>query len=130
LEQVTEGRAEVENQYRRVVRPEGNKKAQAVIERYLEPYHATWRGMGTIPASGLKLREAFSGFDAGVRFGIQIQAGAPPRGCRCGEVLKGILKPPQCGIFGTNCTPEHPVGPCMVSSEGSCAAYYRYREAA
>ena len=129
LQQLAEGRAEVENQYKRVVRYGGNLKAQSVMQQYLEPCDAAWRGIGTIPGSGLTLKAEYRDYDAALRYELQIERGAMPSGCRCGDVLKGIIKPPQCGAFGKGCTPEHPVGPCMVSSEGSCAAYYKFREA-
>lgn len=128
LRQLAGGRAEVENLYDRVVRPEGNVKAQALMRKWLQPVDAQWRGIGTIPASGLGLRPEYARFDAALRFGLGDAPGSEPKGCLCGEVIKGKLKPPACPMFGTACTPENPVGPCMVSSEGSCAAYYKYAE--
>jgi len=127
LRQRREGRAEVEIEYSRVVRPEGNPRAQAAVERVFEACDAEWRGLGTIAGSGLRLREAFSRFDAPGRFGLPMPEPFDPPGCRCGEVLRGVTQPPECTLFAQACTPEHPVGPCMVSTEGTCAAYYKYR---
>jgi hydrogenase expression/formation protein HypD len=93
-----------------------------------EPCDTEWRGLGTIPASGVKIRSAFAAFDAGRRFEVCVEPAAEPAGCRCGEILTGRTLPAQCPLFGNKCTPEHPVGACMVSSEGTCAAYYKYRE--
>lgn len=126
LRQIAEGRAEVENEYSRVVKPDGNSKAKNSIERHLEVCDATWRGIGLIPSSGMKLRKEFGRFDAGCRFGIQILPGKPVKACKCGEVLKGRMPPKDCPLFAKACTPLNPVGPCMVSSEGSCAAAYKY----
>ena len=121
-----EGRAEVENAYPRAVHPQGNPKARAVLEQVFEPADALWRGLGRIPASGLALKPAFARFDAAARFDLHLEDIPAPRGCRCGEILKGRLNPDACPLFGTACTPASPVGPCMVSTEGSCAAWYRY----
>ena len=128
LSQATEGRAQVENGYRRAVNPEGNAKAQELIKEVFTPCDITWRGLGIIPKSGLALAEPYQELDARSRLGAQIESEAPPAGCRCGEVLAGRISPPQCGLFSTTCTPQSPVGPCMVSSEGTCAAYYKYRK--
>lgn len=127
LEQRVAGRATVDNQYDRVVRYQGNEVAQALIDRYLEPSDASWRGIGVIPASGFALRPAFSRYDAARRHGLEIKPGNPDRRCRCGDVLKGKIKPPDCPLFGRACTPASPVGPCMVSTEGSCSAFFKYR---
>jgi hydrogenase expression/formation protein HypD len=127
LAQLVRGEACVENEYRRVVQPGGNPAIQALLATYLEPADADWRGLGRVPASGLRLRPEFVGFDAAQRHGVTVGAGREPAGCRCGEVIKGMLKPPGCPLFGTRCVPEDPVGPCMVSSEGTCAAWYKYR---
>ncbi len=118
----------VVNAYSRVVKKEGNPLAVATYERVFEPDSAQWRGMGTIPKSGLVIRKAFGAFDASRRYGISIDAASSPqpKGCACGNVLKGIIKPNDCPLFSKICTPRTPVGPCMVSSEGSCAAYYTY----
>lgn len=126
LELLAEERPGLVNQYSRVVRPEGNPKAQRLIETYLEPVDAAWRGLGLIPASGLGLRARYSAFDAERRFGVEAGGGRTDPRCRCGEVLKGRVRPPECPLFATVCTPRQPVGACMVSSEGSCAAYYMY----
>ncbi len=126
LTQLDEERAELVNQYERVVRPEGNRVAQALMAEVLEPVDAHWRGIGVIPASGLGLREDYAALDARRRFGVETEGGQPQPGCRCGDVLKGKIRPPDCALFGKLCTPVKPVGPCMVSSEGSCAAWYKY----
>ncbi|RLB76153.1 MAG: hydrogenase formation protein HypD, partial [Deltaproteobacteria bacterium] len=99
---------------------------QRVIEKVFVPADAEWRGIGVIPMSGLELREEFSEYDALKKFKIELRDAPDPPGCRCGDVLKGVLLPPECPLFGKKCKPESPVGPCMVSSEGSCAAYYKY----
>jgi hydrogenase expression/formation protein HypD len=125
--QLEEGRADVENRYARSVRREGNLQAQALIRQLFRVVPRRWRGVGEIPASGLGLTEAYASFDAEARFGL---AGSRPEvvsECISGEILRGAKKPPQCPAFGTRCTPEHPLGATMVSSEGACAAYYRYR---
>lgn len=132
LAQISEGRAEVENQYSRVVRPEGNRRALAAMDAVFEPRESfEWRGLGEIDRSGMRIRDRFAAFDAERKFGIgygSVRARAPAEieGCRCGDVVKGALKPPACPLFGTVCTPQTPVGALMVSSEGSCAAYYQY----
>ncbi|NGZ06174.1 MAG: hydrogenase formation protein HypD [Magnetococcales bacterium] len=126
LQQRVAGRAFVDNQYNRVVRPGGNPQALGLMERYLEPVEVSWRGLGVIPASGFKLRSHLADYDACIRFGIDIPSGRPNPRCLCGEVLKGKIMPSECGLFGVACTPEKPLGPCMVSSEGSCAAEYRF----
>jgi len=126
LDQIADGEARIAIQYRRAVRPEGNVKALEYLHRLFEPCDAEWRGLGFIPESGLRLREEYAAFDAERRFEIN---GPPPRehpGCRCGDVLRGAATPPECPLFAKACTPEHAVGPCMVSSEGTCAAWYRY----
>ncbi|MCX5975628.1 MAG: hydrogenase formation protein HypD [Coprothermobacterota bacterium] len=121
-----QGRAEMEIAYRRAVREEGNRTAQHLMEEVFQPVEACWRGIGTVPHSGLALRQAYSAYDARIRFPLQVEPAPDPPGCACGEVLRGLLSPPQCPLFGRACTPQSPVGPCMVSSEGSCAASYRY----
>ena len=127
LRQLREGRVEVENQYKRVVPWEGNRAAlKAMAEVFqLRPYFE-WRGMGFISQSALRLRDSFAEFDAEQRFHIPGVRVTDPKAAQCGEVLKGVLKPNQCKLFGKECTPENPVGALMVSSEGSCAAYYNY----
>lgn len=126
LEQIASSRAEVEIQYTRVVKEEGNRKAMSLINQYFEPCDANWRGIGIIPGSGLKLREEANRWDFKHVFNIEIPDAQEPKGCLCGQVLRGIKIPPDCRLFGKKCTPEHPVGACMVSTEGSCAAYYKY----
>lgn len=125
--QVNEGRAEVENEFTRAVRREGNLKAQALVEQVFERRaEFEWRGLGTIPASALQLRAPLADFDAEQRFGIAYRRVPDNKACACGEILRGLKRPQECRIFGTVCTPENPVGSCMVSSEGACAAQYSY----
>jgi len=119
------GRAEVVNHYSRVVSAEGNRVAQELIGRFFESGDAVWRGLGTIPGSGLTLRAQWAHRDA-ARIPVTLAAPREPAGCRCGEVLRGRIDPPACPLFGRTCTPDEPVGACMVSSEGSCAAWYRH----
>ncbi|MBF0142096.1 MAG: hydrogenase formation protein HypD [Magnetococcales bacterium] len=126
LQQYLSGKARVDNQYARVVKPGGNRQALALMDRYLLPGDASWRGLGTIPASALNLRPEFSRFDAGNRHGLILQPGRLNPGCLCGEILKGKLAPEECPLFGGACHPDRPLGPCMVSSEGNCAAAFRY----
>lgn len=126
VEQKTAGKAEVINQYRRAVTWDGNVAARRLLDEIFEPVDSTWRGLGLIPLSGLNLRDAWRDFDAGRRFSMpQIQVKEHP-GCRCGEVLRGVMIPPECGLFRRACNPQNPLGPCMVSGEGTCGAYYRY----
>lgn len=126
LRQLTQGRAEVENVYGVAVTPDGNPSAQRILEQVFEPADAVWRAMGTIPLSGLELRAAWSDFDARRRFGVIFGKDYDPPGCRCGEVIQGKTQPIECPLFARTCTPATPVGPCMVSSEGTCAAWYKY----
>jgi hydrogenase expression/formation protein HypD len=126
VQQIAQKRAAVEIQYRTVVREEGNPRAVALLEKYFEPAEAYWRGIGAIPGSGLKLREQYAAFDAYKKFKPPLSDGAEPELCSCGDILRGVKIPIECALFGTGCTPESPVGPCMVSTEGSCAAYYKY----
>jgi hydrogenase expression/formation protein HypD len=121
------GEARVEIQYQRAVSPQGNLKAQQVMQQVFEVTDARWRGLGLIPASGLKIKPEWIRFDALRHWDIQLPPLAEPPGCICGQVLRGVSRPPECPLFGDGCTPEAPVGPCMVSSEGSCAAYYKYQ---
>lgn len=124
---VAAGRARVENQYARVVLPEGNEAALALMEKVFERRETfEWRGLGSIPASGLGVSAAYEEFDAEKRFHLPNLRVADPPSCQCGEVLTGSIKPWQCGVFGTACTPANPVGTCMVSPEGACAAYYNF----
>jgi hydrogenase expression/formation protein HypD len=127
LLQLREGRCEVENQYRRVVREEGNTRALAVIAETMKLRTTfEWRGLGFISQSALELRPEFEQWDAEARYQLPGIRVADPKACQCGEVLKGVIKPWECKVFGTACTPDHPIGTCMVSSEGACAAYYNY----
>ncbi len=126
MRQLHEGRAEIENAYARGVMAEGNPVALAAIDDVFETCTATWRGLGPIEGSGYRIREQYAQFDALRRFEPEIEETREPRGCRCGDVLRGIMAPNECPLFRKMCSPENPVGPCMVSSEGSCAAYYRY----
>ncbi|NOT69184.1 MAG: hydrogenase formation protein HypD [Methylophilaceae bacterium] len=127
VRQVNDGRAEVENEFTRAVTREGNLKAQALVDEVFELRDEfEWRGLGTISNSALKLRSAFAEFDAERRFGLQYQSVPDYKACECGAILRGEKRPQQCKIFGTVCTPENPVGSCMVSSEGACAAHYTY----
>jgi hydrogenase expression/formation protein HypD len=130
VRQLEEGRAEVENQYARSVRPEGNPAAVQLIRRVFRVCPRKWRGIGEIPQSGLTLAEEYAAFDAEHRFGVADRTTEESPDCRSGLVLQGVMKPPECPAFGTRCTPEHPLGATMVSSEGACAAYYRYRRRA
>ena len=127
LRQLEQGRAEVENQYARSVRPEGNPAAQKLIREVFQVVPRKWRGIGEIARSGLGLREAYASLDAETRFGVAGHTTEEPPECRSGLVLQGLLKPHECPEFGARCTPEHPLGATMVSSEGACAAYYHYR---
>lgn len=130
VRQLEEGRAEVENQYARSVRASGNTAARAVMEAVFEVAPQTWRGIGEIPASGLRLREAYAAYDARRRFDLGGIRSREAADCRSGEVLQGLLVPTECPAFGARCTPETPLGATMVSSEGACAAYFRYRRSA
>jgi hydrogenase expression/formation protein HypD len=125
--QLEEGRAEVENAYPRAVRAEGNEAARALLSDVFEPTDRRWRGIGEIADSGWRLTERFAGFDAERRFDVAAIRTEEPSACRAGEVLQGLIKPDQCAAFGTACTPRQPLGAPMVSSEGACAAYHRYR---
>lgn len=127
VRQIEAGQAQVGNEYPRSVRPEGNPRAVEAMYRVFEPCDAEWRGMGVIPGGGLQLRPQYRDFDALARYGIEVRTGRDDPRCRCGEVLRGVLRPERCGAFGKTCTPAHPLGPCMVSSEGACAAIYKYR---
>jgi hydrogenase expression/formation protein HypD len=126
LEQIAAGAPEVGNQYKSVVREEGNPKAVETIHEVFAPADAYWRGIGTIPGSGLELREGFRDRDIRETIKLDIPEHPEPKACSCGEVLRGLKLPTDCPLFGKTCTPAKPVGACMVSTEGSCAAYYKY----
>ena len=131
LGQIAQRRHEVEIQYTRAVPPEGNPRARAALAQVLVTCDAEWRGIGPIPRSGLTLGPRFAGLDARLRIAVEAeQAAQEPEGCSCGEVMRGIIVPPECPLFGGACVPESPVGPCMVSGEGACAAYMRYGDRA
>ncbi len=124
--QITEGKTKVKSIYRAVVTEEGNKKAQQIMSECFEASDGLWRGFGKIAKSTLKLKAKYSEFDAYRRFNIAESKGYEPDGCRCGEVLSGLIEPTECALFGQSCKPQKPVGPCMVSSEGACSAYFKY----
>jgi hydrogenase expression/formation protein HypD len=127
IRQLNEGRHEVENQYRRAVTPEGNRKAQALVAEVLELRRSfQWRGLGQVPYSALKIKRDFAAFDAEARFEIAGSQRGDVKGCLCPSILRGVKMPTDCKLFGTVCTPDNPMGSCMVSSEGSCAAYWTY----
>ena len=128
IRQVNAARATVDNCYSRVVTAEGNLRAQQLMATVFAPVDSEWRGLGTIPASGLALGEGYRRFDAMEVLDLPLSTARDPHGCRCGEILKGRLLPPDCPLYGGACTPLHPVGPCMVSGEGTCAAYHRYSD--
>jgi len=134
VRQINDGRAQVENEFTRAVTPEGNPKAQALVAEVFSLRESfEWRGLGTVAGSALRLRSEFAEFDAEARFGVEYVAVADHKACECGAILRGEKRPQDCRIFGTACTPDTPVGSCMVSSEGACAAHYsygRFREAA
>jgi hydrogenase expression/formation protein HypD len=127
VRQVVEGRAEVENQYARCINRDGNRKALEVLFDVFEPRdYFEWRGLGSIAHSGMKLQRKYAAFDAELKFSVPGLRIADPKACQCGEILKGVKRPWECKVFGTACTPETPIGSCMVSSEGACAAYYNF----
>lgn len=130
--QIRNGEAKVENEYTRVVKPEGNEKAKRIMNAVFEPCDVSWRGFSVIPGSGLTLKDEFAGYDARKRYEDELSALSSeykePEGCRCGEILRGLVNADECPLFGTRCTPQHPVGPCMVSREGSCNILLRYGE--
>ena len=127
VRQINDGRAEVENEFTRAVTREGNRKAQALVDEVFELRESfEWRGLGTVPDSALRLRPAYAAFDAEQRFEVPYLAVADNKACECAAILRGQKRPEECAIFGTVCTPDNPVGSCMVSSEGACAAHYTY----
>ncbi len=127
IKQVNDGIPRVDNEYVRVVKPAGNRKARELVDTMFEPEDTEWRGIGVIPGSGLKLKKEYNKYDA-YRIDVDVEPTRENPGCRCGEILTGSLLPDGCSLFGEGCTPESPVGACMVSSEGTCAAYFKYRE--
>jgi hydrogenase expression/formation protein HypD len=126
VNQRRDGRAAVVNLYSRVVTPGGNAVARALVDRFMEPADVPWRGLGVIPGSGLAFRREWAHRDA-ENIDVAVCAPVEPRGCRCGEVLRGTIDPPECTLFGRTCTPDRPIGACMVSNEGTCAAWYRHQ---
>ncbi|MDH7499411.1 MAG: hydrogenase formation protein HypD [candidate division NC10 bacterium] len=126
VEQAERGEAKIQIQYGRVVSPEGNQRAMRCLEEVFSPVEDEWRGLGWLSESGLKLREEWKDWDAESRFDLSPSSCPDPPSCQCGEVLRGVLLPAQCSLFGESCSPEHPVGPCMVSTEGTCSIHYRY----
>ena len=127
VRQVNEGRAEVENEFSRAVTRDGNRAAQAAMAEVFEPRESfEWRGLGEVPDSALRIRAAFERFDAEKRFGLVYRSVPDHKQCECGAILRGVKRPVDCKLFGTVCTPETPMGSCMVSSEGACAAHYTY----
>jgi len=126
LRQIYQGAAKVENAYPSVVKPEGNPKAMSLLYEVFEQADSYWRGIGTLPGTGLKLRRKYREYDAAERFEPETTGIAEPGLCSCGDILRGVKIPTECPLFGTGCTPDSPIGPCMVSTEGSCAAYYKY----
>jgi hydrogenase expression/formation protein HypD len=127
VEQVTAGVAKVENQYIRAVPFAGNPTAMGILHQVFAPCDAAWRGIGTLPGTGLVPRPAYADMDARTRVPVEVPPPADlPKGCSCGQVMLGLMLPPECPLFGRTCTPAHPIGPCMVSSEGACAAYHKY----
>jgi hydrogenase expression/formation protein HypD len=127
VRQLERGEAKIENQYARAVLPAGNPRAQEIIQAVFEIGPRNWRGIGEIPSSGLRLTPEYADFDANTRFPGTVAPPIEPDTCIAGEIMQGKQKPDQCPAFGTTCTPEHPIGATMVSTEGACAAYYRYR---
>ncbi|MFQ6122125.1 MAG: hydrogenase formation protein HypD [Dehalococcoidales bacterium] len=124
--QIESGKPGVQIAYRRGVKPEGNQQALEIMEQVFEPGEANWRGIGTVPESGLRLRKEYQHFDAEHAFKFNLKPPREPEGCLCGDILRGAKTPLDCKLFRQACSPEHPVGPCMVSSEGSCSTYYHY----
>jgi hydrogenase expression/formation protein HypD len=127
LRQVAEGRAEVEVEYSRSVTEHGNVAAQQLMQEVFEECDSSWRGIGTIAKSGLAVRPKYAAFDAARVFDVKFGEARVNPLCRCGGILRGVYTPLDCKLFGRACTPMNPIGPCMVSSEGTCAAYYKYQ---
>ena len=120
-----EKKVDILNDYTYVVKDEGNLVAQNLIDEYLEPHDEAWRGISTIPKSGLVLKEKYAPFDAKKKFKVSLEEPRKTK-CRCGEIIRGLITPEECVLFNKGCTPTHPIGPCMVSTEGTCAAHYQY----
>lgn len=128
VKQKTGGSSRISISYKRVVSKDGNRKARQLLDKIFRPCKSVWRGLGQIPQSGLAIRDEYKAFDAAERFAVEIEPTIEPKNCRCGEILCGTICPEECPLFGMSCTPDHPVGACMVSSEGTCAAYYKYSD--
>jgi hydrogenase expression/formation protein HypD len=126
VDQVKKGESKVEIEYKRAVKKQGNARAKGILRKVFEPRDSKWRGLGKIKKSGLKLKKEYRAFDAEKEFKVRVSGIKLPRACICGEVIQGIKTPEDCRLFGKKCTPRDPIGPCMVSSEGTCAAYYKY----
>ncbi len=126
VEQVQSGMTRVEIQYTRAVKPDGNQQAQEAIEGVFKSCDSNWRGIGVIPGSGLCIRDEYADWDAEIQIPVEVEPTREPKGCLCGKILQGLVKPPDCKLYADTCTPANPVGPCMVSSEGTCAAYFKY----
>jgi hydrogenase expression/formation protein HypD len=129
IEQIEKGKPQVEIAYRRGVKPEGNQTALKLIDKIFDASQSDWRGIGVVANSGLKLRSEYERFDAEKNFSVKPKPAKEAKGCICGDILRGVKTPVQCKLFRKICSPEHPVGPCMVSSEGACAAHYEYEGA-
>lgn len=127
IKQVVQNDLKVENQYTRAVKPEGNPQARSIIYEVFEPTRAEWRGLGAIPNSGLAIKKDYLGWNAEEQFQVEVEPTKEPKGCICGQILQGKKIPPQCNHFGKSCVPDNPIGPCMVSTEGTCAAYFKYK---
>jgi hydrogenase expression/formation protein HypD len=126
VRQIENGEAKVEIQYQRGASPEGNRKARSLMEEVFRTRDSEWRGFGVLPGSGLQIAEPYCDFDTESRYVISAAEEHEPKGCLCGEIVRGTKRPPDCPLFRRSCSPDRPVGACMVSSEGTCAAYYRY----
>jgi hydrogenase expression/formation protein HypD len=126
IDMIGNAKNEVVNQYYRVVKEEGNPRALELMNMVFRSADSRWRGIGVIPGSGMEMREEFADFDAGRKFPVTPPPPKEAKGCRCGELLRGLITPPECGLYARSCTPEDPIGPCMVSMEGPCAAYFKY----
>lgn len=127
MEMLADGRPDLKNEYTRLVRADGNPAARSLIRKVFRHGESDWRGLGVLPDSGYEIRPEYKSWDAEQKFSVHADPAAEPPGCRCAQIIRGTISPTACPLFGTRCTPEQPVGPCMVSSEGSCAAAYRYR---